>query len=91
VSALLTDYGDVQAAGFASAVQADSANFARPERRIALLRADGSPLLNLTFDSTANGFWVRATGDSTVYRMDAWSVDRLAPADSTLRAKPKAG
>jgi hypothetical protein len=91
ISALLTDYGDVQAAGFASAAQADSASFTRPDRRIALLRADGTPLLNLTFDSTANGFWVRATGDSTVYRMDAWSVDRLAPADSTLKAKPKAG
>jgi hypothetical protein len=91
VSALLTDYGDVQAAGFASAAQADSANFTRPDRRIALLRADGSPLLSLAFDSTANGFWVRATGDSTVYRLDTWSVDRLAPADSTLKAKPKAG
>jgi Domain of unknown function (DUF4340) len=89
VSALLTDYGDLQAAGFASAAQADSANFTRPEGRVTLLRGDGSPLLRLVFDSTASGFWVRAEGDSTVYRLDTWSVDRLAPADSTLKAKPK--
>ncbi|MGH7581092.1 MAG: DUF4340 domain-containing protein [Gemmatimonadales bacterium] len=90
VGSLLDAYGQVDAAGFASAAQADSASFARPDRRTALLRADGTPLLTLAFDSTANGFWVRAEGDSTVYRMDTWSVDRLVPADSTLRAKAPA-
>jgi uncharacterized protein DUF4340 len=87
VAALLTDYGQVEAAGFASAAQADSASFTRPDRRTTLLRADGTPLMRLAFDSTANGFWVRSAGDSTVYRMDTWSVDRLAPGDSTLKAK----
>jgi hypothetical protein len=86
VAALLADYGPVEAAGFASKAQADSARFARPDRRVALLRADGSALTALAFDSTANGFWVRAGEDSTVYRVDTWSADRLVPADSTLRA-----
>jgi hypothetical protein len=89
VVALLADYGQIEAAGFATAAQADSASFERPDRRLALLRADGSPLLALTFDSTASGFWARATGDSTTYRVDTWSVDRLVPPDTTLRAKPK--
>jgi hypothetical protein len=40
----------------------------------------------LAFDSTANGFWVRAGEDSVVYRVDTWSADRLVPADSTLKA-----
>ena len=86
VAGLLADYKQVEAAGFATKAQADSAKFARPDRRAALLRADGTPLVTLAFDSTANGFWVKAGGDSTVYRVDSWFADRLAPADSALRA-----
>jgi hypothetical protein len=85
IAALLADYRQVEAAGFATKAQADSARFVRPDRRAALLRADGTPLVTLAFDSTANGFWVRASKDSTVYRVDSWSADRLTPADSTLR------
>jgi Domain of unknown function (DUF4340) len=87
VAALLADYRPVEAAGFASKAQADSARFVRPERKVALLRADGAPLLTLAFDSTASGFWVRAGEDSTVYRVDTWAADRLAPPDSTLRGR----
>jgi len=85
VAALLADYEKVEAAGFATKAQADSAKFARPDRRAALLRADGTPLVTLAFDSTANGFWLRTDGDSTVYRVDTWFADRLTPADSALR------
>ena len=81
-------YGEIEAAGFASPAQADSARFDRPDRRLTLLRADGSPLLRLAFDSTAQGFWVRADSAPTIYRMETWAVDRLAPPDSTLRPKP---
>jgi len=90
VAELLSSYRQVEAAGFATAAQADSAQFGRPDRRLALLRADGSPLLRLAFDSTATGFWVRAGEDSTVYRVDTWSADQLTPSDSALKAKPKA-
>lgn len=90
VAQLLSSFAQVDAAGFATPAQADSAQLARPDRRVALLRGDGSALLTLAFDSTATGFWVRAGADSTVYRMDTWSVDRLTPPDSTLRAKPAA-
>jgi hypothetical protein len=90
VAELLSSYGQVEAAGFATRAQADSARFGRPDRRVGLLRADGSPLLTLVFDSTATGFWVRGGPDSTVYRLDTWSADRLTPEDSTLRAKPPA-
>lgn len=88
VAELLSGYSQVEASGFATAAQADSAQFTRPDRRVALLRADGSPLLTLAFDSTSTGFWVRASGDSTVYRLDTWSADRLTPSDSTLKPKP---
>jgi len=86
VAELLGSYRQVDAAAFASEAQADSANFARAERRASLLRADGTPLVALAFDSTTNGFWVRAGEDSVVYRVDTWSADRLVPADSTLKA-----
>jgi hypothetical protein len=87
MAGLLDAYRQVEAAGFASPAQADSARFARPDRRATLLRADGSRLLNLAFDSTATGFWARAGDGGTVYRMDSWGVDQLTPPDSTLRAK----
>ena len=90
VAELLSSFAQVEAAGFATPAQADSAQLARPDRRVALFRKDGSALLTLAFDSTATGFWVRAGEDSTVYRMDTWSADRLTPADTTLRAKPAA-
>ncbi|HEX2220013.1 MAG TPA: DUF4340 domain-containing protein [Gemmatimonadales bacterium] len=90
VAELLAAYREVEAADFASRAEADSAQLARPDRRVRLLRKDGTPLLALAFDSTANGFWVQAAGDSTVYRLDTWTADRLAPADSTLKTKPAA-
>ncbi|HEY7614342.1 MAG TPA: DUF4340 domain-containing protein [Gemmatimonadales bacterium] len=87
VAELLSSYRQVEAAGFATKAQADSAQFGRPDRRVSVLRADGSPLLSLVFDSTATGFWARAAGDSTVYRLDTWSADRLVPSDSTLKPR----
>jgi hypothetical protein len=89
VNRLREAFGEIDAAGFASPAQADSARFDRPERRVTLLRANGTPLLRLAFDSTAQGFWVRGDSGTTVYRMEAWEVDRLAPADSTLRPAAK--
>lgn len=90
VAELLAAYREVDAAGFASDAQADSARFSPPDRRVRLLDPRGGTLMSLTFDSTATGYWVRAAGDSTVYRVDTWSADRLTPADSTLRARPAA-
>lgn len=90
VASLLADYHQVEAAGFATKRQADSASFGRPDRRTALLRPDGTPLIRLAFDSSSNGFWVRSGDDSTVYRIDTWLADRLAPADSALKG-PKQG
>ena len=85
VHRLLEGYRRVEAAGFASAAQADSARFQPADRRVRLLGADGTPLVTLAMDSTANGFWVRVDSGSVVYRIESWTADRLAPADSTLR------
>lgn len=90
VADLLAAYRAVDASGFASAAQADSAHFAPPDRRTRLLRRDHTPLLTLVFDSTAGGFWVRPDSGTTIYRIESFTADRLAPADSTLRARPAA-
>jgi hypothetical protein len=86
-ASLVGAYKTVDASGFATATQADSAHFSSPDRRTRLLRQDGTPMLTLLFDSTASGFWVRPDTGTTVYRMDAFTADRLAPADSTLKYK----
>jgi hypothetical protein len=88
-AALVAAYHAVEASGFASAAQADSAQFGRPDRRTRLLRKDGTPLLTLLMDSTAAGFWIRPDSGTTIYKIDSFTADRLAPADSALRARPR--
>jgi hypothetical protein len=88
VADLLAGYRTIEAGGFASAAQADSVRFTPPDRRLRLLRKDGSPLLTLLFDSTAAGMWVRSDTGTTIYRVDEYTADRLAPADSSLRPAP---
>jgi hypothetical protein len=78
----------VEAAGFATPAQTDSARFSPPDRRVRLLRRDGTPLLTLAFDSTGGGMLVRSDTGKIVYRVDAYIADQLAPVDSTLRPPP---
>jgi hypothetical protein len=90
VASMIGAYRTIDASGFATAVEADSAKFSPPDRKTKLLRKDGSPLLTLLFDSTKAAFWVKPDTATTIYKMDSWNADRLAPADSTLRPlKPK--
>jgi len=88
VAMLLGGYKTIEAGGFATEAQADSARFNPPARRLRLVRKDGSPLLTLLFDSTAAGMRVKSDTGKTVYTMDAYAADRLTPADSTLRPPP---
>ena len=82
---LLAAYSSVDATGFASLAQADSAHFGQPDRRVRLVGKNSTPLLTLLFDSTAAGFWVRPDTSNTIYRIESWTADRLAPADTALR------
>jgi hypothetical protein len=84
VANLLGAYHSVDASGFPSRAQVDSAHFAQPDRRVRLLRKNGTSLLTLVFDSTKAGFWIRPDTSKTVYRIDSWTGDRLAPADTTF-------
>ena len=59
--------------------------FARPGRRVSVRGAGDRPLLALTFDSTASGYWVRKAEGGTVYRLDFWQADQLTPAENALK------
>jgi len=87
---LLREVSEVDAAGFASPAQADSARFAPPRRRLRLSGPGGKTLLSLVFDSTAGGVWVRRDSGGTVYRLDLWETERLTPAESTLKVRTPA-
>ena len=89
VADLLGAYTRLEAAGFATAAQADSARLDPADRQVRLLRGDDSPLLTLRMDSTAGGFWTRVDTGQVVYRLESWTADRLAPADSGLRSRPR--
>jgi len=82
-------FREIDAGGFATPAQADSARFDRPDREVRLLRPDGSSLLTIAFDSMSNGFWTRTSAGETVYRLDTWAANRLTPADSTLKPRPR--
>jgi hypothetical protein len=76
-----------QGSGFATPVQADSADFRRPDRRVSLFGARGETLADLVFDSTDTGFWVRRSDRETVYQLFRWRVDDLTPVESVLRGQ----
>lgn len=75
---------EVPPTGFATAAQADSADFRRPERELRLLSSTGAELAAVAFDSTDGAFWARRAGDETVYRIYSWKVNELTPADTSL-------
>jgi hypothetical protein len=85
VAALLGKLRDLEATGFATPAQRDSAARRRPTRHLVLRGARPAPLLDLAFDSTTAGYWVRRAGDSVVYRLEPWVVEGLTPGDSALR------
>jgi hypothetical protein len=85
VQSLLSQFSRLEASGFASSAQADSADFAKPDRLIKLLARGGRPLATLFLDSTSGGFWVRRDSLPTIYRIDSWVADQLTPTDSSLR------
>ncbi len=89
VAGLLNQFKHLEAAGFASPAQADSAKFTPADRTIRLLGPGGRSMATLALDSTSNGFWVKRDTVATIYRIDQWTGSQLTPADSTLKKKKK--
>lgn len=74
----------IDASGFATPAQADSAQFTPPARRLTVKGA-GRTLVALVFDSTADGFRVRGDSGGTVWRIDTGEADRITPTVASLR------
>jgi hypothetical protein len=87
VAGLLDRFRNLEASGFATAAQSDSANFTQPTRVIRVLGKSDRPLVVLSADSISSGFWVRRDGDATIFRFDSWLLNNLSPSDSTLRVQ----
>ena len=87
VATVLRQYQTLNATGFPSPAQLDSADFSSSERSATLRDLQGEVLVDIVFDSTAGAFWVRRDGDSTIFRISTFTIDRLTPTDSTLRAR----
>jgi hypothetical protein len=87
VASLLERLRVVTANGFATPAQADSARFTPADKTIRVFARENRALMTLSADSTASGFWVRRDGDSTVYRLDTWTMGPLTPDAASLRKK----
>ena len=87
VGRMLELYRSFDAMGFATAAQADSLRREKQFARVRLLSKSGSPLLDITFDSTKSGAWARADSGGTVFKIDAYQLAQLAPAESTFKVK----
>ena len=82
---LIRELGRISAAGFATAAQAETLRFNRPERRLTVTGPGDRALAALVFDSTGDAFWVRRDSGGTVWRIDSWVVDRVTPSAASLR------
>jgi hypothetical protein len=87
VRRMLGQYSPLDASGFATEQQVDSADFESPDRSVTMLSQTGDTLAALVFDSTAAAFWARMSPEGTVYRLLQWKVNQMMPADSTLRQR----
>ena len=89
VATLLDQYRELNASGFASASQADSLHSTKAVANVRLLTKSGALLVGLAFDSTASGVWARADSGGPVFKIDSYQLPRLAPPESTFKAKRK--
>jgi len=81
----------LEATGFPTPAQADSVEFAHPDRRLVVLGQGGDTLAALLFDSTAGAYWVRPESGGTVYRIPTGRADRVVPAHAALFPKEGGG
>jgi Domain of unknown function (DUF4340) len=77
VSDILAELSDLRAAGFYQA--SDSTAEREAGGHVLALSASGDTLASVTLGSGDSDRWARAPGDSIIYRLAGWRVDRVAP------------
>lgn len=79
---ILEELSGLQAAGFLAKTDSMAT---RPEgAHVLALSASGDTLGQVALGSGKSDRWARTPGDSVTYRLAAWRVDRLVPAESAL-------
>lgn len=87
VASLLNQYRALDAGGFATRAQEDSADFTRPDLTIRLKGPADRVLAAIAIDSAMAGFWTRREGNPTTFRLDSWVIPQLAPAKGSFTKK----
>lgn len=86
VATLLAQFRTLQAQGFGAPASLDSlAHQKKRARRTVVISGKGpKPLLSLTLDSAAAGFWTTKAGDPTIFRLDNWQANQITPSGDSL-------
>ncbi len=85
---ILQELAGLQAAGFLAETDSMAT---RPEgAHVLALSASGDTVGQVTLGSGTSDRWARTPGDSVTYRVAAWRVDRLVPAEGSV-VVPKKG
>lgn len=86
VVTLIGHLNPLSAESFASPAQAKAARFSPPTARVRVFGAGPSPLADVLFDSTkADVVWARADTGTTVYQVEPWNMQGVAPSEKSLR------
>lgn len=92
VQRMLERFRGLQSSGFASEEELEEADFERPDLTISLTGVQGEPLTTLVLDSLEQDFLLRVReGAGSVFKLARWTVQQIAPADSTLRVSAGGG
>ena len=85
VTTLVEHLNPLSAENFATPAQTTAARFAHPTARLRVFGTAAAPLADVLFDSTSTGIWARADTGGTVYQVETWTMNGVAPAEKTLR------
>lgn len=84
VLAALARFRTLTATGFATAAEAESADFGSPDLAAVLTGATGDTLAFLALDSLASWYVVSRSGSRNIWRLSSTQVNQLFPPESTF-------
>lgn len=87
VANYLAAFHDLQASGFATRAQQDSLRFDKPRGTVRVTGRRGARLAAFAMDSIGGGVFIRADTGGVAYRIESWTLNQIAPAESTLRRR----
>ncbi len=89
VANLLGNYREILSSGFPTLTREDSSHFKTAKGHLKIVSKSGKEIASLVVDSSSAGIWVRADTGGVVYKIEPYTWNQIAPAESTLKAKKK--